>query len=129
MRMVTRHVVPVAEQADWLQAAESAIAALALQPGFLSAEIAAAVDDAQLLLLTTRWSGVGDYRRALGSYEVKLNALPLLYGAADEESSFEVLREWVDGQPPVRYQSARALDADVVGLRTAAQPTVDRRPD
>lgn len=128
MRMVTRHFVPVAEQPEWLQAAESAIAALAVQPGFVAAEIAAAIDDPNLLLLTTRWSGVGDYRRALGSYEVKLNALPLLYGAVDEASSFEVLREWVDGQP-VRYESARALDADVVAVRAAAQPAVDRRPD
>lgn len=126
--MVTRHIVPVEQQADWLQSAESAVAALAIQPGFVSAEIASATDRADLLLITTRWSGVGDYRRALSSYDVKITALPLLYGAVDEPSGFEVLREWVDGQIR-RSTAARAFDADEVSPREAAQPTVERRPD
>ena len=126
--MVTRHVVAVAQQAEWLQSAESAIAALAIQPGFVSAEIAASTDDAELMLLTTRWTGVGDYRRALSSFEVKLNALPLLYGAVDEPSSFEVLREWADGELH-KFEAARAFDADEVAPRDAAQPSVSRRPD
>jgi hypothetical protein len=41
--------------------------------------------------------GVGAYRRALSSYEVKLAATPVLALGRDEPSAFEVLVEVEDG--------------------------------
>ena len=42
-------------------------------------------------LLLTEWENVGSYRRALGNYEVKLQATPLLGEAIDLPSAFESL--------------------------------------
>ena len=39
----------------------------------------------------SRWSSVGSYRKALSSYDVKLNAVPFLSRAIDEPTAFEVL--------------------------------------
>ena len=55
--MVTRHIVAPAEQAQWLELAERALAALAGQPGYVSGEIAAAADQADLLVITTHRGG------------------------------------------------------------------------
>ena len=40
-------------------------------------------DDADDWVLVTEWENVGSYRRALGNYEVKLHATPLLGEALD----------------------------------------------
>jgi len=54
-------------------------------------QVARASDDPSLWLLITRWRSVGSYRRALSSYDVKLNAVPFLSRAIDEPTAFEVL--------------------------------------
>ncbi|HSS66940.1 MAG TPA: antibiotic biosynthesis monooxygenase, partial [Nocardioidaceae bacterium] len=55
-------------------------------------------DEPSLWLLTTEWRDVGSYRRALSSYEVKAQVVPLLSRAIDEPSAFEVLAG--DGATP-----------------------------
>jgi heme oxygenase (mycobilin-producing) len=44
-------------------------------------------------VLVTEWENIGSYRRALGNYDVKLRATPLLGESADLPSSFESLVE------------------------------------
>jgi hypothetical protein len=47
-------------------------------------------------VLTTTWEHVGAYRRALSSYDVKLNAVPLLSRALDEPSAYELVEPGAD---------------------------------
>ncbi|MCZ3385391.1 MAG: antibiotic biosynthesis monooxygenase [Actinomycetia bacterium] len=54
-------------------------------------EVGRASDDPTLWVMVARWQSVGSYRRALSSYEVKLNAVPFLSKAIDEPTAFEVL--------------------------------------
>jgi hypothetical protein len=39
--------------------------------------------------MVTRWSNVGSYRRALSSYEVKMDAVQTLSRAIEEPSAYE----------------------------------------
>jgi heme oxygenase (mycobilin-producing) len=39
----------------------------------------------------TEWESVGTYRRALGAFDVNVNATPLLAESLDEPSAFEEL--------------------------------------
>jgi hypothetical protein len=63
------------------------------------------LDDPTLWLLTTRWENVGAYRRALSSYDVKLNAVPLLSRAVDEPSAYEL----VEPGTVLNVESSRSL--------------------
>jgi hypothetical protein len=66
-------------------------AVLAERPGYLDGHVGRNLDDPMLWVLTTRWENVGAYRRALSSYEVKMQAVPLLSRAMDEPSAYEVV--------------------------------------
>ncbi len=59
--------------------------------GCRGVEVARASDDPALWVMVARWDSVGSYRKALSSYEVKLNAVPFLSQAIDEPTAFEVL--------------------------------------
>ena len=48
-------------------------------------------------VLVTEWRDIGSYRRALGNFDVKIHAQPLLTRAIDEVSAFEVLVEAATG--------------------------------
>ena len=48
-------------------------------------------------VLLTEWENVGSYRRALGDYEVKLHATPLLGAALDLPGAFETLLDVAPG--------------------------------
>ncbi|GII24604.1 antibiotic biosynthesis monooxygenase family protein [Planosporangium mesophilum] len=89
MLVVTRFVV--SDPDPFVERAHTALAALAARPGYLSGELARAIDEPDTWCLVTRWESVGAYRRALSSYEVKLHATPLLAEALDEPSAYEVL--------------------------------------
>ena len=104
---MTRFVVPVAEEATFRAQAAAALAALAERPGHVSGRVARATDDATLWLLCTEWESVGAYRRALGGFDVKMHATPLLARAVAEPSAYEVL------DPSAT--SDRAADADTTG--------------
>jgi quinol monooxygenase YgiN len=110
--VITRYVVPQEEVAAFADQARTALDALRARPGCRAAVLGRAADDAGLWTLTTRWDSVGSYRRALGSFEVKLHAVPLMYRAVDEPTAFEELLAWDPGAGLVASEPARAHDAD-----------------
>jgi quinol monooxygenase YgiN len=115
--VVTRFEVPVAEAAAFLPQAQAALAAFAARPGYVRGRVGRAADDPTAWVLTTEWVGVGAYRRSLSSYDVKVDAAPLLSRGRDEASAFEVLLS-----DEGTASSGRAVDADTVGLGEASGP-------
>lgn len=75
--------------------ADAALRALRATAGCRSALLLRGVDDPDQWVLIAEWDGVGAYRRALSSYDVRVNAYPLLVQARDEASAF--LEPGVDG--------------------------------
>lgn len=119
MLAVTRYRVPPAETEQFLGRARTALAALAARPGHEWGTVARSTDEPGTWTLATRWASVGAYRRALGSYEVKMHAHPLMYLAVDEPSAFEELL-LSDGSGEVtEHGSDRAPDADSFDLGDA----------
>lgn len=94
--MVSRFRVPEDEAVAFRADLERAASVLAERPGHLSGRIGRNVDDPELWVLATTWEHVGAYRRALSSYDVKLNAVPLLSRALDEPSAYEVVEPGAD---------------------------------
>lgn len=82
---------------DFEQRAAVALETLAQRTGFVRGSLGRSTDDTADWLLITEWSNVGSYRRALGNYDVKLQATPLLGEALDLPSSFEPLLETAGG--------------------------------
>jgi hypothetical protein len=113
---VTRYRVPAEEAPQFLVRARDALEVLAARPGHLHGVVGRSTDEPDLWTLTTVWESVGAYRRALGAYEVKLRAHPLMYLAVDEPTAFEPLVE--SGPDGVLHErgSDRAADADTIGL-------------
>lgn len=91
MLFVTRHRVPVAEAGAFAQAAQSAVAALAVRPGFVSAQVARCLDDPDLWVFTSTWASVGAGRRALVSGETREVLMPVMASAVDEPSAFDLV--------------------------------------
>ena len=89
MLVVTRFRVPVQEGEAFRADLAAAHAVLASCTGYVDGQVGRNLDDPTLWVLTTRWANVGAYRRALSSYDVKLNAVPLLSRAVDEPSAYE----------------------------------------
>jgi quinol monooxygenase YgiN len=100
---LTRFAVPPAEVPDFLEQARPALLALTAQPGCRSGSVGRCVDDVGLWVLATVWESVGAYRRALSAYDVKLNAVPLMYRAVDEPGGFEELLTWTPGEGTVEH--------------------------
>jgi hypothetical protein len=92
---------------DFAQRAQSALAALAARPGYLRGSLGRSTDDAAAWVLLTEWRNVGSYRRALGAYEVKLHATPLLASALDLPGGFESLVDVAPGGQAVAHESDR----------------------
>ncbi len=103
--VVMRFRVDADEGAVFRMDAERALATLAARPGFLDGNLGRNVDDPELWALVTRWESVGGYRRALSSYDVKLDAVPLLSRALDEPSAYEIAEPGAD----LNEASARSL--------------------
>ena len=118
--VVTRFDVPEAEAVPFLAQARTALAAFAARPGYVRGRIGRAADEPTAWVLTTEWEGVGAYRRSLSSYDVKVEAAPLLGRARQEASAFEVL-ESDEGSSPSR----RAADAASSNVGESAGPEVD----
>ena len=116
---ITRYRVPAAEAPDFLERARTALVALAARPGHLWGTVARSTDEPGLWTLSTRWRDVGAYRRALGSYEVKLHAHPLMYLAVDEPSAFEELLVSAPDGSLTETGSDRSPDADSFNLGDA----------
>lgn len=78
---------------DVLGRGRDALAAFAANPGYLRGSLGRSTDVGDAWVLLTEWVDVGSYRRALGAYDVKLRATPLLGDAADLPSAYEALVE------------------------------------
>lgn len=120
--MITRYVVPEDQSAEFLGLCRPALEALTARSGCLGGTVGRNADDPTLWVLATMWSGVGDYRRALSSTEVKINAVPLMYRAIDEPTAFEDLLTADPGGAVEEHRADRAVDADSVNLGEAAGP-------
>jgi heme oxygenase (mycobilin-producing) len=89
--VVNRFRIGADEAADFTDRARNALVALAARPGYVRGEFGRAYDDAEHWALVTEWESVGAYRRALGGFDVKVQATPLLAESLDEPSAFEIL--------------------------------------
>jgi quinol monooxygenase YgiN len=87
--------------------AQAALAALAARPGYLRGTLGRSTDDPTAWLMLTEWQNVGSYRRALGAYEVKLHATPLMASARDIPSGFESLLDVAPGGGVIARPSDR----------------------
>ena len=87
--------------------AEQALTALGGRPGFVRGNLARSIDDPADWVLVTEWSDVGSYRRALGSYQVKLSFTPLFTAALDLPSGFETLADLRAGGRLTAHDSDR----------------------
>jgi quinol monooxygenase YgiN len=121
--VVTRFDVPEAESAAFLPRARAALAAFAARPGYLRGRIGRAADDPTAWVITTEWEGVGAYRRSLSSYDVKVDAAPLLSLGRDEPSAFELLHA-DDSGAATTSSSRRAADAARANVGESSGPAV-----
>jgi hypothetical protein len=87
--VVNRFRVPDEDSSAFRADLERARDVVSLQAGYVAGRIGRNVDDPELWVLVTEWDGVGSYRRALSSYDVKLSAVPTLSRAIDEPSAYE----------------------------------------
>ena len=90
----------VSDEAEFTEGLRTAMRVLAARPGYLRGTAGRSTDDPGRWILLTEWANVGSYRRALGAYDVKLYATPLLARAIDQPSAFEaLLTADPDGEP------------------------------
>jgi hypothetical protein len=106
---------PLVDVRPFADRAGDALAALADRPGYVRGSLSRSMDDPADWLLLTEWESVGAYRRALGGYDVKLTATPLLAQALDLPGGFETLLDIApDGQ-----RTVSGSDRDDSGLGRA----------
>ena len=110
MLVLNRFLVPTDTQDGFVLRAHAALTALAERPGYLSGRLARAIEDPSRWTLVTEWESVGAYRRALGGFDVKVHAAPLLSQSVDEPSAFETLAEAGPGGEVVVIASDRAAE-------------------
>ena len=79
------------DEVAFIEHLHTALKTLAARPGYLGGRAGRSVDDPQAWVLVIEWDSVGAYRRALGNYDVKVYATPLLAQALDRPSAFEQL--------------------------------------
>jgi len=118
--VVTRFAVDDGDS-GFVERAQTALETLAARPGYLRGRLGRALDEPGLWLLITEWGSVGDYRRALSSFEVKLNATPLLAQALDEASAYEVLTAAAPG-------GELAVRPSDLAIGPSARPEPDQPP-
>ena len=114
MLVVTRYRVAEHQGGAFLDEARAALTALSERPGFVRGYLGRSTDDPALWVLSTEWQGVGAYRRALSSYDVKMRATSVLQRAVDEPSAFEVF-ESISGGERGTAKPDRAGDAGTAG--------------
>lgn len=112
------------DRGDWLQGMREALGVLGESAGFVRGQIAQATDDAELMVVSTSWTNVGAYRKALGRFEVKAQVVPLLSCALDEPSAFESIVV-IDDAGEHLFASGLAADHGDVGLGSAASASVE----
>lgn len=90
MLVINRFVVGPGDE-SFVPRAHAALAALAARPGYLRGQLTRALDSPAHWCLVTEWGSVGAYRRALGAFQVRVEAAPLLAESLDEPSAYEEL--------------------------------------
>jgi hypothetical protein len=110
MLVLNRFVIEPDAEDDFVAQGHAALAALAERPGYLSGRLTRALEDTTQWCLVTEWASVGAYRRALGGFDVKVHATPLLARSLDEPSAFETLADAAPGGPVVAAASDRATE-------------------
>lgn len=121
--IVSRFRVQESKAAAFAVDARASLAVFATCPGFCGGRIGASMDDPELRVFETSWTTVGAYRKALGSYDVKLSVVPFLYLAIDESSAYEIVH--ANDAAGVRdFASSLAADAGTVSLGDAASAEV-----
>ncbi|MFV2102607.1 antibiotic biosynthesis monooxygenase family protein [Micromonospora sp. LOL_024] len=108
MLVTNRFVVDDDNAEAFAARAHAALAALAAAPGYLRGQLVRALDDPRHWCLVTEWESVGTYRRALGGFDVKITAVPLLAESVDEPSAYEALATAAPGGDVVTVASDRA---------------------
>lgn len=108
MLVLNRFVVEEPDASAFVGRAHAALAALAARPGYRSGRLTRALDDPRHWCLVTEWESVGAYRRALGSFDVKVQATPLLAESLDEPSAYEPLGIAAPGGEVIVVASDRA---------------------
>ncbi len=98
-----------ADDTSFVEKAHAALAVLAQSPGYVRGELTRSLDDPAHWCLLTEWANVGSYRRALGRFEVKVSATPLLAQSLMEPSAFETLAFAAPGGPLEVASSDRAV--------------------
>jgi hypothetical protein len=111
MLALNRFVVASERTAEFTGQAHAALAALSGCPGYQGGELTRALDEPAHWCLVTRWISVGAYRRALGNFQVKVDATPLLARSVDEPAAYEVLAVAPPGGGVTVSGSDRAEDA------------------
>jgi quinol monooxygenase YgiN len=86
---ISRFRVPEDRADAFVTDAEAAIEVLSGADGFLGADLGRNTDEPTLWVISSRWRDVGSYRRALGSYQARIIAVPVLSMALDEPSAYE----------------------------------------
>jgi hypothetical protein len=92
---------------EFARRARSALAALAGRSGYLRGTLGRSTDDPAAWVLLTEWENVGSYRRALGGFDVKMQATPLLASALDVPGAFESLLDVAPGGAAIVRNSDR----------------------
>ena len=110
MLVLNRFHVPPETQDGFVERAHAALAALAKSQGYRSGRLARAVEDPAAWTLVTEWESVGAYRRALGGFDVKVHATPLLSESVDEPSAYETLASAAPGGAVEVRASDRAAE-------------------
>jgi hypothetical protein len=89
--LVLNRFVVSSDDNSFVEKAHAALAVLAESPGYVRGELTRSLDDPEYWCLLTEWANVGSYRRALGRFEVKVSATPLLAQSLMEPSAYETL--------------------------------------
>ena len=89
MLVVNRFLVDEADAITFREQVTRAHDLLAACPGYVDGTLGRNIDEPSTWVLMTRWASVGSYRRALSSYDVKVEAVGVLALAIDEPSAYE----------------------------------------
>lgn len=105
MQSIVAFSAPPEQVGELVDLAATAIEAFVASDGCQGARFLQCLDEPDRHLLITTWAGVGDYRRAMSSPQVKLAAYPLLLRCLDEPSAFAEVLQAQPGGPVERRRT------------------------
>jgi hypothetical protein len=91
MIVVTHFSVPESDGESFAASATDALAAFGACAGYERGWLGRAAEDPTAWVMGTEWQGVGSYRRALSTRDVRMAGTALLSRAVDMPSAFELL--------------------------------------